>query len=58
MDTPINLSATVPDAAVDTDTGAEALLPELTAGEGDFLISTVDPILQVQDVEIPSKRRS
>lgn len=45
--TPINLSATVPDTAVETDTGnTEGILPVLTEGEGDFLISTVNPILE------------
>lgn len=45
LDSAINMSATVPDTAVDTATDGEAALPLLTEG-GTFLTSDTNPILQ------------
>ena len=45
LDSAINLSATVPDTAIDSQDGAEASLPTLTFG-GTFAVSDTNPILQ------------
>ena len=47
MDTPTNLSATVPDTCIDTETGAEVLCPQVDFSQGTtFGIGDTNPILQ------------
>ena len=46
LDSAVNLSTTVPDTAVDSQTGGEAPLPTLTFEGTPFAISDTNPILQ------------